>query len=876
MSNNFKPTPPGFFLRFFRWYCQPDMLDYIEGDLMEVYRRRLKESGKRKADLHFIKDVIFLFRPGIIRTSSQHQNINNYGMIKSYFKIGWRNLIRNKSYAVINIGGLAVSMTCGILIFALVMHHLNFDNFHANSERLYRIVTEKHRDVIAYDDAVPSPLGEHFRNDHTYAEKIARVFTVNDALITFPKEGTTAKYREEEGLAFAEPEFLQIFNFPLLRGNKDKVLAEPNTMIISERMARKYFGDNNPIGETITLDNRTTFTINGILKDFPVNTDIRCEMFASYSSLGNYDRWMAHETAGWGGVRSGMQCYTLLHPGVNPKEVEDALQLYVKKFRAESRNVHHYKLQPLTDVHFNGNYGATMEKSKLWTIAIIGMFLLATACFNFINMATAQTLRRSKEVGVRKVLGGFRPQLFWQFMAETALIATLGIVVALGLAVAVAPVANEFLNIDIPSSFITNPQTLLFSLAMVIVITLFAGFYPASSLARFQPVSALKGKLSLHKIGGFHTRRVLIAGQFAISQLLIIGMIVIMDQMRYAQQADLGFRKEGIVMINMGTDSTGTRASVLKKEISRLPGVESVSLCYAAPASDNNWGNAISFESSEEVNFRTSMKLADEDYIATFDLELVAGRNISPSDTVREIIVNESMIRKLGLKSPEDILGRIMTADGGDMVAPVVGVLKDFHDRSFHEDISPILLTTLSDDYSSYAVKINLANAQEVMASIEKTWLAQHPDQLFEYEFLDDQIQQFYENDQTILRSIQVFSLLAIFIGSLGLYGLISFMAAQKTKEVGIRKVLGGSVMHIATLFGREFVQLIVVAALIAGPLGWWLMQQWLEDFKFQVPITALTFILATGFTLVIALLTVGYQVFKSATANPVSNLRSE
>ncbi len=875
MNRNIKACPPRFFLRLFRWYCHPAMLDYIEGDLMEVYERRLKGTSKRNADIRFVIDVVLLFRPGIIRNIN-YQNLNNYSMIRNYFKIGWRNLVRNKSYAVLNIAGLGIGMTCGILIFSLLMHHLSFDNFHANSDRLYRVVTEKHRDVIAYDDAVPSPLGWHFRNDYTLAEKVARVFNVNGALISIPKENETARFREPEGLSFAEPEFLQLFNFPLVRGNAARVLVDPNTAIMTERMARKYFGDKDPIGETLWLDNKVAFTINGILKDLPDNTDIRCEIFVSYVSLRSYDTWMSDETAGWNGISDGMYCYVLLKPGVAPTEVEEVLQLYVKKFRPNSKNVHHYKLQPLSDIHFNAQYQGTMERGKLWTMAVIGIFLIVTACVNFVNLATAQSLRRSREVGVRKVLGSFKSQLFWQFLAETALIATLAIVVAVGLAVMIAPAANELLNIDIPLNFITDRNTLLFSLALVVATTILAGFYPAIVLSGFQPVAALKGKLSRHRAGGFNMRRVLIVGQFVISQILIIGMIVIMDQMRFTQQADLGFEKEAVVMINMGIDTTGTKSAVIKNEILRLPGVESVSLCMAAPASNISWGNMIRFESDEEVNFRTSMKLADADYLSTFKLDLVAGRNLTPSDTAREILVNETLVKKLGLSSPQEILGRVIQADGGDIVAPVVGVLKDFHDKSFHEDISAILVTTQSENYSSYAVKIDLTDIQSTMASIEKIWLSQHPDGLFEYEFLDDHIADFYEADQTILKSIQVFSMIAIFIGSLGLYGLVSFMAAQKTREVGIRKVLGGSVIHIATLFGREFVQLIFIASLIAGPLGWWLMHNWLQEFKFQVSITGLTFILALGFTLFISLCTVAHQVIKSAIANPVKSLRVE
>jgi ABC-type antimicrobial peptide transport system permease subunit len=869
--------PPSLFLRFFRWYCHPGMRDYIEGDLIEVYKRRVKQTNKRAADIRFIIDVLLLFRPGIIRPINGSRNLNNYSMIKNYFKTGWRNIIRNKSYAAINVAGLAVSMTCGILIFSLVKYHLSFDNFHANQNRLYRIVTEKHRDVISYDNSVPSPLGENFRNDYTLAEKVARVYTAYNPLITIKKNDEIAKFRELGGLAFAEAGFFEMFNFPLWTGSKQNILSEPRTALVTKRIARKYFGDKDPLGEVLWLENETAFTITGVLHDLPENTDIRSEIFVSYSSLQFHDRWLAHETAGWGGIRNGMQCYTLLKPGVTPAEVEQVLQPYVKKFRPNSKNVHHYKLQPLSDIHFNGQYGGTMEKRKLWTMAVIGVFLLVTACVNFINLATAQALRRSKEVGVRKVLGSFKRQLFWQFIAETALVVVLGVVAALALAVLIAPTANDLFNIQIPLNFISDKYTLLFIPVLAVIITLLAGYYPAIILSGFKPVSALKGRLSQQSIGGFNTRRVLIVGQFIISQVLIIGMIIIMEQMRFTQQADLGFEKNAIVMINTGSDSTGTKSAFLKNEISRLPGVERVSLCFTPPASAEDWGNSIRFDNSdEEVNFRTSIKMADADYVSTFNLELVAGKDLSPSDTVREMLVNETLVRKLGLRSPDEIIGKIITADGGDMVAPVVGVLKDFHDKSFHEDISPILLTTLSENYSAYAVKMNLDQARPTIAEIEKIWLSQHPDQLFEYDFLDDQIAQFYQAEETILKSVQVFSIIAIFIGCLGLYGLISFMATQKTKEIGIRKILGGSVTHIAILFGREFVQLILAAAIIAIPVGWWLMNNWLQEFKFQVPITADTFILAIACTIVISLCTVSYQVFKSALTNPVKSLRSE
>jgi ABC-type antimicrobial peptide transport system permease subunit len=869
--------PPRLFLKFFRWFCHPRMLDYIEGDLLEVYKVRSKKLGKRKADLKFIIDVLLLFRPGIIKPANIKKNLYNPVMIRNYFKVGYRNIVKNKSYSFINVTGLTLSITCAIFIFSFVKYNLSFDNFHQNPERIYRIVTELHRDVIAYRSSTTSPLGDFFRNDYTYGEKIARVYTERDALITIRNGNELAKFEEAEGIAFSETDFFDIFNFPLKQGDKTTVLADPNTAIITETIARKYFGDRDPIGETFCFKNKMAFTVTGVLEDLPANTDIKSEIFVSYASLKTYDPWLASDTDGWGGIRDGMKCYTLLRPNTSVSKVEEVLSAYVKIYRPTSKNVHRYKLQPLADIHFNANYGGAIEKSNLVILFVIGLFLIVTACVNFINLATAQALKRSKEVGVRKVLGSLKKQLFWQFIFETGIITFAGIVIASILSYTIFPYVNHFFGTQIPTSVFYDGQLFLFMVLVGIVVTFLAGSYPGLVLAGFQPVAALKGKLSRQTIGGFNTRRTLIVVQFAISQVLIIGMVVITNQMRYTHQSNLGFDKNAIVMVSMGTDTKPEQANTIKNEMLRIPGVEKLSLCFTAPSSEDEWGNSIRFEnSSEEVNFRTSIKSVDADYISTFDLPLVAGRNLQPSDSVREMLVNEAMVRKLNLKSAEDAIGKVITANGGSMHAPIVGVVKDFHNRSFHEAISPILLTTYTADYMNYAVKLNLADAKDALAAIEKVWLQQHPDQIFKYQFLDESIARFYETEERTLRLIQIFSFIAIIIGCLGLYGLVSFMVSQKTKEIGIRKVLGGTAAHIVWLFGQEFTRLIVVAFLIAAPIGWWFMNDWLQDFTFHIPIRVWTFIIAISFSLVVAAITVCYQVMHTAFANPVKSLRIE
>lgn len=796
-------------------------------------------------------------------------------MYRSYFKIGWRTLLRNKEYTLINIAGLALSITCCILIFVLVKHHMGFDDFHQDKDRIYRLVTEQHRESVSYVNSVPSPLGMVFRENHTYGEKVARMFHEANSVISFERNGQKQLIKEPQGFAFTEPEFFDIFNFPLVRGNMNTALTEPNTAIVTERIAKKYFGEQNPIGQVITYDNFLPFTITGVLRDLPGNTDIKPEIFVSYSSMKDFNPWLASDNA-WGGITGGMYCYTKLRPGVSPTEVEVALQPYVKQHRPESKNVHHYKLQALSAIHFDGRYGGVMEKSDIGILIAIGIFLLLTACVNFVNLATAQALKRSKEVGVRKVLGSFRAQLFGQFIFETAIIASISILIALVAAFALVPYVNDFFSTQIPVNFLSDGTLVLFIIGLDILITLLAGCYPAFILTGFKPVAALKGKLSMQQLGGFNTRRSLIVMQFAISQVLIIGVIVIMNQMRFTKQAELGFDKESIVMVKLGSDSLNTMQT-LKNEFLRLPGIEKVSLCYQAPASDNSWNNSIRFGSdTEEVSFRTNMKLADADYLSTFDLELLAGRNLMPSDTVREMVVNEAMLQSLGITSYEDALGEMVYANGGSMVGPIVGVVRNFHDRSLHEEISAALITTASTMYSNFAIKINGNSVKVTLDEIQQLWEEQYPDKMFEYTFLDDSIAQFYAAEDTLLKGIQFFSFIAIFIGCLGLYGLISFMISQKTKEVGIRKVMGGGVTHIIWLFGQEFVRLILIAFLIAAPIGWWFMDRWLQDFEFKITLDVWTFAIAVGCSIIIAALTVGYQVLRAAVVNPAVSLKTE
>ena len=797
-------------------------------------------------------------------------------MIRNYIKIAWRNLRRNKSYAFINIFGLSLGIACSIVIFTLVSFHLSFDTFHKNKDRIYRIVTEWHDDEMGYSEAVPSPVGKAFRNEYTFADKTARVIDYNGALIAVPGKQEIKKFREDDGVVYTEPAFFDIMDFPLVKGNKQNFLSDPNSAAITEKLAKKYFGDENPMGRTIRVNNKTDFIIKGILKDIPQNTDRRQEIYLSYQNLIEQSKWIANDSS-WGGVYSGSKCYVLLKPTVTVAQANQALhQLVLKNYTGRDQKVWRFRLQPLADIHFNTDFDGQADKKYIWAFFFIGLFLIITASVNFINLATAQDLNRSKEVGIRKVLGSLPRQLFWQFIAETALITFFAIILALGFGAVALKFVNSLFKTEMTLHIFSNLPLLIFLLVTGVLVTFLSGSYPGLVLARFRPVLALKSKLSQKDIGGFSLRRVLVVTQFAISQMLIIGTIVIASQMHYSKNTDLGFNKEAMLMLPLPVPDK-VKMSTLKTRLSEVAGTEKIALCYAPPASGSNNNTGIRFANrNEDEHWSINEKFADDQYLNTFGIKLIAGRNIYPADTTREFLVNETFIKKLGLKSAADVINQRMSINGGSVTGPIVGVVKDFYNYSFHNDIAPICIMPSTSNYRYAAVKVNLKNIKPALAAYEKIWNETYPEYLFEYQFLDERIAKFYEQDTTMLKMIEAFAGIAILIGSLGLYGLVSFMAVRKTKEIGVRKVLGANTGNILWLFGKEFSRLLLIAFVIASPVAWWAMNKYLLDFKNRIHIGADIFLLAISCTFLIAALTVGYRSVRAAVANPVKSLRTE
>jgi len=603
----------------------------------------------------------------------------------------------------------------------------------------------------------------------------------------------------------------------------------------------------------------------------PPNTDRRQEIYVSFASIENYTN--KNLELKWGWVNTGCQGFVLLKPNVTVQQVNNALaQIVQKHYTGRDLKIWNFKIQPLSDIHFNAGLGGYAEKKYLWALFFIGLFLIVTACVNFVNLATAQALNRSKEVGIRKVLGSQPSQLFWQFIVETALITFVAVGVAIGFAEVSLPFINNLFQARMESNW---EQLSAFIIGITFLVIFLSGSYPGLVLARFQPIMALRNKLSQKHVGGFSLRRILVITQFSISQILIIGTIIVVLQIHYSQNADLGFNKNAVVLLPVPA-SDKAKLNTVYSRLSELSGVENVSYCFMPPASEASSITGVNFNHrSEDEHWNINIKSADQHYLSTFGIKLVAGRNFYPADSSREFLVNETFVRKLNLR-PNEVIGKTIAVNDKQTVATIVGVVKDFHNYSFHQEIDPVCIGPDYRAYSTCAVRINMGNARPLLSSFEKIWSDAFPDQIYSYQFMDDKIARFYQFDAVLLKLIEVFAGIAIIIGCLGLYGLVSFMTVRKTKEIGVRKVLGATLSQILWIFGREFCTLLLIAFVIAAPLAWWAMNNYLQDFKYRIAIGPGIFLTAILSTFIIASFSIGYRSIVAALANPVNSLRSE
>jgi len=717
------------------------------------------------------------------------------------------------------------------------------------------------------------------KNDFPQVEKVAPIyFEGDDQLLVLDNNGQPVKkFKEHQGVYVTQPSFFQIFDFPMLSGDAATALKDPNSAVLTKETAEKYFGDwQSAVGKTIKWNNRETLKVTGILNSIPANTDFQLKIVISYGTgrTANF-----YKSTDWGSTNSGFGAYVLLAPNVSEASFNTQLRAYSKK-KEPAGDMDSHIIQPLSKVHTDtiGNYsGKSISPELINGLWLIAGFILLIACVNFINLSTAQAVNRAKEVGVRKVLGSNKSQLKLQFITETLLIVLFSVILAVAIAVISLPGMSKILDLPLSFNILQNPTIILFLAIIIVCVTLLAGFYPSIVLSGFNPINALKSKLSAKSTKGISVRRGLVVFQFIIAQVLIIATLIVVKQMNYFTTRPIGFDKDAIVNIPFPGDSIGhSKLGFLKKSLLERKNIISVSFNSTTPIEDDNdnWSTFYYNNAVKETDFYAITKFTDDQYVPTYHLPLIAGRNLEPSDTVREYLVNETLIKNLGIRNPQDAIGKPLGL--WNSKGKIVGVIKDFNARSFRRDLAPVIMTTIKGAYNNASIKLSSQDLNTTMKDIAKTWDQLFPDFVFEYQFLDAKIASFYEQEQQLSNLYQIFAAIAIFLSCLGLYGLASFMAVQRIREVGIRKVLGASASNIVYLFSKEFMVLIGIAFLIAAPIAWYFMNKWLQNYPYRISISAWIFLIGGVISILIALATVSFQAIKAAFANPVKSLRTE
>ena len=733
-------------------------------------------------------------------------------MYRNYFKTAFRSLTRNRNYTIINIAGLAVGVAVCMMIFMIIQYQTSFDEFHSKKDRTYRVLTESHHAdaaTISYAKNVPFPMPEGLKTEFPQIEQVAPIYAShNDELQVLDANGTPIKnFKEQNGVFYTSPSFFKMFDFPLLAGSYES-LKDPNNVLLTKEIAETYFGNwKTAMGKTIKQTATysmgaalfssppVALKVSGILATIPANTDFQLKLVIAWGTDFTGDKQYGFAQPEWNQSASDFGCYVLLPPNISVDNFNQQLRAYSRKVLPPD-NKNSQILQPLSAVHYDtqaGNYSnKTITHELLNVLWLIAAFILLIACVNFINLSTAQAVNRAKEVGVRKVLGSNKFQLQIQFIVETFLIVTSAVVLAAVVTLLALPYVNKLLELSLTFNILSNPAIILFLLSVAIVVTALAGFYPSIVLSRFNPVNALKSKLTANTSKGISLRRGLVVFQFIIAQALIIGTLIIVKQMDYFMNQPLGFDKDAIVNVPFRPDSTGsTLTGYLRQQLLQVNGVQAVSFSSNTPVEDdNNKFTSLKFEHAvKDEDFQAIVKFADEEYVPTYKLQLVAGRNLQPSNMTREFLVNESFVKSLGLKS-EDILNKEVSIWGDVIKCPVVGVVKDFNDRSLRQSVAPLIIATNVTMYRQASIKLATTNISSTMQAIKKIWQQTFPNYVYEYHFLDDKIASFYKQENQLSQLYKIFAAIAIFLSCLGLYGLASFMAVQRIKEVGIRKVL--------------------------------------------------------------------------------------
>lgn len=876
------PSPPGWMTRFLRWYCRKDLSAGIEGDLYELYVRRVKKLGKRRSDLLYFLNTLLFFQPFAMKKIVSNQRLNTLDMFQNYLRIAYRSLLRTKTVSLITILGLAIGISSFIVMMAYVVGELSYDKFNSKADRISRVYySYESRGATTSVCRAAFPLKYRLLSKYPEVEKVVRFHKdYNDA--------PTLEYKDrlftEEKIFFTDPEVFDVFDFPFLVGDPKEALRSTNSIVMTDAAAEKYFGDENPIGKTILYKNKNQLVVTGILSksthshidfDFlvPLELQRQCGIAERGYDFEKDNKW------------SGAWIYVLLKDAsllksFNVRFHEDGVDLFgrVKKPRVDF----HYSSLPLLDIHLKSDMIAEMESNgdinQVYGFAVIAFLILIIACLNFINLTTAQSTTRAKEIGLRKVMGAYQSNLIWQFIIESILVTFISTVLSLLLLEITVPVFNEFMGQHISIPYFKVPILILLFLTGSILVGGLAGTYPSFYLSRLNPVKTLKGRFHRDKSGS-GIRRTIVVGQFIVSNILIIAILVIHLQMNFIKNKNLGFDKEQTIVLAHGS-KIEKEFELFQSRLSSLPKVESVNLGYVAGKED--WVQSYNIEGKiREEGKSMGLKIVGFDFLDFYELEMASGRYFSRSfstDSTQGIVINEAAARTFGWTN-EEAIGKKFSWSGRNSTreSRVIGVMKDANFESLYKPIKPSVFRL--GFFGDVAIKLGVDDSGQLISAISEIddiWMELFPQWPFEFTFLDQEIAGQYEKEERLGQMLRFFALLAIFISCMGLFGLATFTVKKRTKEIGVRKVLGAGIINIIIVIMKGFLVLIGISFIFSIPAGYYISSHWLRDFEYRIYLSPLVFLGAGIISVTIAGLAIISQSWNAAKTNPVHTLKHE
>lgn len=807
-------------------------------------------------------------------------------MIKSYLRSAFRNFVKQKGFTLLNVVGLSLGIAACLLILQYVKYEKSFDTFHHRAQDTYRIQYNGWRGgKLNFECAAAVPaVGPALKNNFPEVERFTRLYPVSGVITYESPENGVIAFKEEK-MQITDPAVFEVFDFELLKGNAVTALEGPNKVVITESAARKYFGDADPMGKTISWDGRDRFEVTGIMKDVPANSHITFNFLFSYQTLNNQTDNESETAWGW----YDFNTYVTLKSGTDVVSLQSKWDKWLVENRGEEWNKYNYKqefiLQPLLNIHLYSNLLQESmpeqqgDGNSVYFLTIIAFFILFIAWVNYVNLATAKSFDRANEVGVRKVMGAEKSQLLYQFLAESFLINTIAALLAVLIVWIAWPTFSSLTGRSIPIDYLLQNDFWLLVIGLFGLGAILSGFYPAIVLSSFRPVTVLKGKIA-HSAKGGLLRKSLVVVQFAASVILITGSIVVYQQLKFMKQQDLGFDiNQTLVLQGPGiVDSLyDQNFESFKNEVVKIAGVKSMTASSNVPGDEIFWTRGIKrINGGPETNITVYNVGIDYDYVPSYDLSLMAGRNFNldnPSDKRNAVLLNQSLSDALGFSNPDEAIGQKVRL-GGDTLE-VIGVLENYHQMSLKSEVAPLVFRCLNTS-AFYSFKIEAADFQNLLSQLRTPWETFFPGNPLNYFFLDQFFNKQYESDRQFGQVFGIFTILAIFVACLGLFGLASFMTVQRTKEIGIRKVLGSTVPNIVLLLSKGFIQLVLIANLIAWPLAWFIMDTWLQGFPYRIQINPFLFVGAGIVVVIIAFLSVGFQTLKAAMINPAKTLKYE